>query len=130
MLNVSGMSLADLLDEVSDAIQKVLNEDMTHLRDVQSLGLDNRCNYGGIWINADYIVIKKNDQRVMEYYGGFQYVDREYVQEIGDFVIYSREDSRVEDHIFRWEIADLSDEEREARLEQRQEEEERERRYR
>jgi hypothetical protein len=130
MFNVSGMTLVGLLDEVSDAVEKILTEDMTHLTDVCPLGLDNRCNYSGIWINGDYIVVKKSEKRVMEYYGGFEYVDRDYVTEIGDYVIYSREDGRVDDHIFRWEIMDLSEEERDAKLEARQEREDRERQYR
>jgi hypothetical protein len=37
--------------------------------------------------------------RSLRYYGGFEYVDDEYIRTYGDYVIYSAETERVQDVI-------------------------------
>ena len=86
-------------------IKQVLNEMVEQLIDdefriVKSLevGLDNRSAYQ-LFINEDYIAVRKSDRRSLDYYGGFEYVDEEHVTVLGDMVFYSADDERVQDHL-------------------------------
>lgn len=63
-------------------------------------GLDNRC--GMLYINEDAIIVNKQNDSRLQYYGGFQYVDNEYRIELGDYILYLAEDSRVSEHIERF----------------------------
>ena len=65
------------------------------------LGLDIRAGYT-LYIDEECIIVDKNDDRMLQYYGGFEYVDKEYRIEIGDYVIYSNCDDRVSDCLERY----------------------------
>jgi hypothetical protein len=62
----------------------------------EDLGLDRRAAYS-IWVDEDVIIVSKNEDRTLQYYGGFEYVDSSARMECGDYVIYSDSDSRVYD---------------------------------
>ena len=62
----------------------------------EELGLDRRAGYR-LWVDEDAIIVNKNDDRVLQYYGGFEYVDTNARIECGDYVIYTNDDSRVAD---------------------------------
>ncbi len=84
------------IDEVSDRMRRILN-DMEYTTP-DSMGLDRRAGYR-LWINEDCIVVDKDNDRSLQYYGGFEYVDRDYRVEMGDYVIYLSDDERVQGHI-------------------------------
>lgn len=63
----------------------------------KAFGLDQRAFGEAITDGYDYIIIKKFDDRSLQYYGGFEYVDKKYRREYGNFVIYESSDSRVYD---------------------------------
>lgn len=113
------MPLVDFLDEVNDAL-KTLLQGFDRVR-AEEIGLDERSSYGPLWINEDYIIATEASARQLNYYGGFEYVEKDCVQRVGDYVLYSREDSRVNDHIRRWELRNLTPEKREAILEKEEE---------
>jgi hypothetical protein len=85
----------------------ILIDDVTELTDTfvggmvkvnpEQLGLDQRC--GKLFANADCIAVYKGNDRSLQYYGGFEYVDNEYRHEMGDYVFYSAEDNRVQGHL-------------------------------
>jgi hypothetical protein len=86
-------------------IKQVLNEMVEQLIDDEfrvvkssEVGLDNRSAYQ-LFINEDYIAVRKSDRRSLDYYGGFEYVDEEHVTVLGDMVFYSADDERVQDHL-------------------------------
>ena len=109
------MPLVDFLDEVNNAFRNLIKG--LDRVNPQEIGLDGRSSYGPLWINEDYIITTEASARQLNYYGGFEYVEKDCVQKIGDYVLYSREDSRVDGHIRRWELRNLTPEEREAILE-------------
>lgn len=109
------MSIGDFVDEVNYAIDKLVKR-MDQVRP-QDIGLDERSSYGPLYINSDWIVATNASARVLNYYGGFEYVHSQYVLNLGNYVLYSGDDSRVREHIRRWEMKDLSEEEREAAIE-------------
>lgn len=92
----------DLVEEINDTVQSWLdtNTEMVQVGR-ESIGLDPRAGYV-VFVNEDCIVVPKSNQGSLEYYGGFEYVDKEYRSQIGDFVFYMGEDSRVRDHIEHW----------------------------
>jgi hypothetical protein len=60
------------------------------------LGLDSRGGYS-MWVSNDAIIIQKDKDRFLQYYGGFEYVEKDSRAEVGDFVFYYNSDSRVGD---------------------------------
>ena len=62
----------------------------------RQLGLDSRAGYQ-LYIGEDVIAVDRDQDRSLQYYGGFEYVDKNYRTEVGDFVFYSANDSRVYD---------------------------------
>jgi hypothetical protein len=84
------------IDEVSDNMRRILN-DMEYTQP-ENLGLDRRAGYR-LFVSEDCIVVDKANDRSLQYYGGFEYVDQDYRVEMGDYVIYLADDERVLGHI-------------------------------
>jgi len=87
------MDLFELIDNVTELTENyVVNMGQVPAK---QLGLDNRC--GKLFVSPDCIGVYKSNDRALQYYGGFEYVDSEYRHEMGDYVFYSAEDKRVSD---------------------------------
>lgn len=86
------MSIQELFEEFE--IQ--LDEAIMKLPKVsaEQVGLDKRC--GKLRIDVDYsaVIVHESYQRTLNYYGGFEYIDSEYVTKVGEYIIY-REHDRV-----------------------------------
>lgn len=92
------MSIDNLIEDVNSRVEEYVNREMDMVYcGREKVGLDMRC--GTIYINEDCIAVAKYNQGSLEYYGGFEYVSKEYRYEMGGFVFYLGEDSRVRDHI-------------------------------
>ena len=89
------MDLFELIDNVTELTDSFVGK-MGKVPAVK-LGLDNRC--GSLFIDPDCIAVYKANDRSLQYYGGFEYVDTTFRYEMGDYVFYSYEDSRVQDHL-------------------------------
>ena len=89
------MELFDLIDNVTELTDNFVST-MGKVP-ARQLGLDNRC--GSLFITPDCIAVYKANDRSLQYYGGFEYVDTQYRHEMGDYVFYSAEDNRVRDHL-------------------------------
>jgi hypothetical protein len=89
------MNLFELIDNVTELTDSFVGI-MGKVPAVK-LGLDNRC--GSLFIDPDCIAVYKANDRSLQYYGGFEYVDTQYRHEMGDFVFYSAEDDRVRGHL-------------------------------
>jgi hypothetical protein len=86
--------ITDIIYDANQAIEDYL----VNVAEVtgEELGLDPRALYRG-WADSEVIVVKSEADRSLQYYGGFEYVDKEARTVIGDYVIYNREyDDRVE----------------------------------
>lgn len=64
------------------------------IQDANRLGLDPRSGYK-FWIGDQHIVVEQVRSGSLNYYGGFEYVDREHITSIGGYVFYAALDSRV-----------------------------------
>ena len=89
------MDLFELIDNVTELTDTFVG-DMV-LVPAKQLGLDNRC--GKLFVSPDCVGVYKGNDRTLQYYGGFEYVDKEYRHEMGDYVFYSAEDNRVQGHL-------------------------------
>lgn len=87
-----------IVGQIDNLVEKITNTFDSPVR-ADQLGLDYRAgNSCTLYVLNDGVVAKGN-VRSLEYYGGFEYVDREYVTKIGDLTIYSDECDRVQECI-------------------------------
>lgn len=99
-----------------DAIESAtftLQQQVDKMRYVQpdELGIDRRAAYR-VWVDKTCVVIERGDLRSFNYYGGGEYVDEEHVYQVGDYVIYMNDDSRVQgwiDYMFNEELEDCEE---------------------
>jgi hypothetical protein len=89
-------SVFDLIEDVESKTRRFVNDNMD-LVPASDLGLDLRC--GRLFVNDDGIAVSKDSDRSLQYYGGFEYVDKDYRHELGEFVFYSVDDDRVREHV-------------------------------
>lgn len=94
------MDLYEAIEETQTAAANVI-EEMTQIQP-EECGLDNRAGYR-LWINEDAIAVRRGNDNALQYYGGFEYVDKSNRVELGDYVFYLREEERINDHIEMWE---------------------------
>lgn len=93
----SDTSVDYLFDQVNYIVENMLENDFQEVRP-SSIGLDGR-SARRLWVNQDWIVVSKHELGSLTYYGGFEYVESEFVTSMGSFVFFSVEDSRVARHI-------------------------------
>ena len=90
------MNLFKLIDDVTELTDSFVGSNM-QMVPANQLGLDIRC--GKVFVSPDCIAIHKANDRAVQYYGGFEYVDKEFRHEMGDFVFQSSEDDRIQGHL-------------------------------
>ena len=83
--------------EINKKVEAIIDEEFREVTP-KEVGLDPRAGYN-IFINEDYIAVRKGNRRTLDYYGGFEDVDEEHVTVLGDMVFYSADDERVQDHL-------------------------------
>jgi hypothetical protein len=94
------MDIQYFIEDISEQVQNYVNENMEEVfLNETKIGLDPRASYAPIFINRSGIAVKKSYDRNMQYYGGFEYVYKEYRHEMGDYVFYLADDERVGGHI-------------------------------
>lgn len=85
-----------MIDEVNDMVRRTVRETM-EVTSADKMGLDRRAGYT-LFVNEDFIAVE-GDGHMLDYYGGFEYVDKDCVTVMGDYKFYSADDERVRDHI-------------------------------
>jgi len=98
------MEFGDLFYNVNEMVQKFL--DGKPVIDAETVGLDRRCGF--ITIGEDFIAKEKHSDGRLQYYGGFEYISKEFRYEIGEWVFYTTEgcwgsDCRVSEVIERFQ---------------------------
>ena len=88
------MNTFEFLDSIDDRITAYVAkfDEFT----AEDLGLDSRAAYR-LYVDADHtcIAVDKRNDRVLQYYGGFEYVDKDFRREMGNWVFYFAEDHLV-----------------------------------
>lgn len=80
------------------SIDRQVNDYMENASEVtaEDVGLDRRAAYR-LFVKDNVIAVPKGNDRTLQYYGGFEYIDKEYRHELGDWVFYIAEDSYGDD---------------------------------
>jgi len=88
----------ELEDKINELIQQFIEESDAVCVRADKVGLDYRCGSVYVSIDEDFIAVSHNTNSI-EYYGGFEYIDSEYITRLGHMTFYSGETSRVQDCI-------------------------------
>lgn len=92
----------DFCEEMTEKARRFVAQ-MTEVQ-AKDLGFDPRAFWGYAYVDQSAIVVIKEQDRTLQYYGGFEYVDKDYRREVGDYVFYLAEDDRVRGHIERFMV--------------------------
>lgn len=93
------MNLEKVQAKMEETVEELLTEEfkivtskqMTDLRAV----IDYRALPYRMWYNEETLVVSTSSMGMLNYYGGFEYVDKENRSEYGIYTFFSDEDSRV-----------------------------------
>lgn len=89
----------EIIEQASDLIRAMI-EDENQFKEVTAaeIGLDPRAGYK-LFISPGALVVNVRNASSLDYYGGFEYVDKEYVKIVGEWKIYMSDDGddRVRD---------------------------------
>ena len=96
-------NFSDITERANELAEDII-ADATQVR-TSVLGIDARAARN-LFVGGDYIAVDKAADGSLQYYGGFEYVDKEYRVELGGYVFYGAGDSRVADHLSRLEPTD------------------------
>jgi len=88
----------DMIDAINEVVERHIRENFEQASGA-TVGLDQRV--GRVYVNTQDRVIASNNQRSLEYYGGFEYIDKEMVTTVGDWTFYQGD--RVDDCIDAYE---------------------------
>lgn len=96
------MELYELIETIELSVERHINKHMEQISPARdNIGLDPRSAYT-LYVSGEAIAVRNTDDRTLQYYGGFEYVDKEYRKELGDYVFYLADDDRVAGHISRY----------------------------
>ena len=87
------MKTINFLYDIDDRVHNHVTFEMEQT-DAAAVGLDIRAAYR-LWVDAESIVVHKSNDGSLQYYGGFEYIEKEYRREVGDYVFYLIEADRV-----------------------------------
>lgn len=92
------MDLYTFANEINAQVEEMIADNATAVP-AEQLRLDRRC--GTLYVSDHWIAKKASEAGSLNYYGGFEYINKEYVTTIGNYVFYSVDDdtSRVQNHI-------------------------------
>ena len=79
------MTLEDALYEMSNIAERYIST--MDSMSAEQLGLDKRAGYM-LYVNDEAIAVEKRRDGSLQYYGGFEYIDKELRFDFGDYVIY------------------------------------------
>ena len=87
----------ELERRVEELVMQYLEESGAVYVGADMVGLDYRCGSVHISVEEDFVAV--NGRYSIDYYGGFEYIDSDYITTIGHVTFYSGEHSRVQDAI-------------------------------
>jgi len=92
------MDILDIIDEAINKVEQAVHQ-LPRVR-ADEIGLDRRAGFVYVDTDNQVIIAESGHIRSLEYYGGFEYIDDDCTQTIGQFKIYGVEEtSRVRDAI-------------------------------
>ena len=86
----------ELEQQIEELVNKYLEESNAVEVSAYKAGLDYRCGRVYVSLEEDWIAVK-GSTGLINYYGGFEYIDSDYVTTIGNVTFYEAETDRVRD---------------------------------
>lgn len=95
-------NVEEFLNHIS-ILTETLVGNLVKVCNAKEFGLDERAGYT-FYVDKEsrYIIIHRHDDRSLQYYGGFEYVEDGYRSVIGQYVFYSAENDRVNNAFEYW----------------------------
>jgi len=87
------MTIQEYLDSVNEQMERRIAGMDTVMGN--KLNLDIRAGHA-LHVDEECIIVEKQFDRWLQYYGGFEYVDKDYRYEVGNYVIYLNDGEKVE----------------------------------
>ena len=90
------------LDELHDRMTEIAEEALEGAQSFSAtqLGLDQRASWMPMQVTADCVAVHASQDGGLQYYGGFEYIDKHNRLECGDWILYFAEDcERVQECI-------------------------------
>ena len=86
------------LDTAINEVRNIADELINSLRQVkpEQLGLDPRAGYR-MYADDSAVAVRTTDMGSLNYYGGFEYVDKDNIKVIGDYTFFMADESRIQD---------------------------------
>lgn len=91
------LELGDLEFMIEEKLTNIKNQ--MELVKAQDVGLDSRC--GKMFICQDGILVE-GDTKLIDYYGGFEYINENDKMIIGEYTFYLNQNERVETCVQIW----------------------------
>ena len=88
----------ELEQQVEELVSQYIEESEAASVFGDDVGLDYRAGRVYVSVNEDFVAVSGN-VRTINYYGGFEYIDSDYITTIGHMTFYSGETSRVRECI-------------------------------
>lgn len=84
----------DIVCEANAVVENMMSEAKGKWLTPSTVGLDPRCG-SKIYLSADFAVIDAGCMRTYDYYGGFEYIEPEHRMQMGDYVVFNSDSSRI-----------------------------------
>jgi hypothetical protein len=95
------MDIYEFFEEQENVVFQYVNSRFKQVS-ADKLGLDIRAGYV-LYVSDDAIAVSKRNASNLDYYGGFEYVDKDSRFESCGYVFYTRDSDRVDTCISRYE---------------------------
>ena len=92
--------ISEFVDAMNGKVERYVIDEMERTTP-EEVGLDRR-SADCLYITKDGVAVDKHSDRSLQYYGGFEYVDKFCRVEMGDYVFYTAESNRVYECIDRF----------------------------
>jgi galactokinase/mevalonate kinase-like predicted kinase len=91
-------TLQDVIDDTEMAMDELVKA--AEQVKPEQLGLDRRAGYHMYVVEGNHLIVRLGSgDRQLQYYGGFEYVDKDHRSEVGGYAVYSAESDRVQEAI-------------------------------
>ena len=87
----------ELEQQVEELVNKYIEESEAVCVNADQVGLDFRCGMVYVSVADDYVAVSGNGS--INYYGGFEYINSDFITTIGHMTFYSGETERAQDCI-------------------------------
>lgn len=98
--DVEMMDIADIIDAANEAMEMKLRT--LEGFSAECFGLDRRA--GILYTDGNCIIVSQRDARLLDYYGGFEYVEPGSIATLGDYKIYLDTDDRVREALEEFDM--------------------------